>query len=144
MTTHTLGGDKRRVRPYTVKDIAKLAGVSTATVSRVVNGSGIVSRTTKTKVLIAITKVRYSPNTHAAQLGRGNRGIPRARATPAGSSDTAAKLTSDPTAGGLDKRPAAGQLDLLEDENSRLRRLIADLRLDLESLKGLPSSADRQ
>lgn len=79
MTTHAPGGDNGRVRPYTVKDIAKLAGVSTATVSRVVNGSRTVSRKTKTKVLIAISKVRYSPNTHAAQLGRENSGIPRKR-----------------------------------------------------------------
>ncbi len=79
MTTQALDGDNVRVRRYTVKDIAKLAGVSTATVSRVVNGSGTVSGKTKTRVLIAISEARYSPNAHAAQLGRENGGIPRKR-----------------------------------------------------------------
>ena len=81
-------------------DIARLAGVSTATVSRVVNGSGTVSRKTKTKVLNAISGLRYCPNTHAAELGRENRGIPRKRGIyVAASPDTTAKLTSDPGAG---------------------------------------------
>lgn len=66
-------------RQTTVKDIAKLAGVSTETVSRVVNGSGTVSRKTRTKVLTAISRVQYRPNAHAAELGRENGGIPRRR-----------------------------------------------------------------
>jgi hypothetical protein len=61
----------------------------------------------------------------------------------AASSDTTAKLTSNPAPGGLEKLPTTGQLHLLEDENSRLRRLIAELRLDLELLKRVPGSADR-
>jgi|HubBroStandDraft_6_1064221.scaffolds.fasta_scaffold1009814_2 DNA-binding LacI/PurR family transcriptional regulator len=126
----------RNVRSFTVIDIAKLAGVSTATVSRVVNGSGTVSREAKKKVLSAISGLQYCPNNHAAELGRGNRGIPRRRGVYAvASSDTTAKLESNSGPGCLDKHPAAGQLHLLKDENSRLRRLIAELRLDLELLK---------
>jgi len=64
------------------------------------------------------------------------------------SSDTTAKLTSNPASGGptggSDKRPTAGPLHLLEDENSRLRRLIAELRLDLELLKRVPGIPDRR
>jgi DNA-binding LacI/PurR family transcriptional regulator len=95
------------VRSCTVIDIARLAGVSTATVSRVVNGSGTVSHEAKKKVLSAISGSQYLPNNHAAELGRGNRGIPRKRGMYAvASSHTTAKL------------------HLLENENSRLRRLI--------------------
>ncbi len=116
----------------------------TATVSRVVNGSGIVSRKTKTKVLNAISGLRYCPNTHAAELGRENKGIPRKRGIyVAAPTDTTAKLTSDSGTGGSSKRRTTGQLHLLEAENSRLRRLVADLTLDLERLKRAPSSADR-
>lgn len=116
----------------------------TATVSRVVNGSGIVSRKTKTKVLNAISGLRYCPNTHAAELGRENKGIPRKRGIyVAAPTDTTAKLTSDSGTGGSSKRRTTRQLHLLEAENSRLRRLVADLTLDLERLKRAPSSADR-
>ncbi len=51
---------------------------------------------------------------------------------------------SKPTPRGLDKLPTAGRLHLLEDENSRLRRLIAELRLDLELLKRVTGSVDRR
>ena len=78
MTTPA-GGES--ARPCTVKDIARLAGVSTATVSRVVNGTGTVSLKTKTKVLAAILRAHYSPNAHAALLGRENGGIPRKHAS---------------------------------------------------------------
>jgi hypothetical protein len=72
------------VRACTVKDVAKLAGVSTATVSRVVNSTDHVSCETRTKVLAAVSKLRYLPNGHAAELGRSNAGIPKKRsiATP--------------------------------------------------------------
>ena len=63
----------------TVKDVARLAGVSTATVSRVTNGACNVSNKTRTKVVSAISRLKYSPNAHAAQLGRANAGIRRNR-----------------------------------------------------------------
>ena len=120
-------GENTNVQSCTVIDIARLAGVSTATVSRVVNGSGTVSHEAKRKVWSAISGLQYRPNNHAAELGRGNRGIPRNRGRYAVAlSDTTAKL------------------HLLENENSRLRRLIAELRLDLELLKTMPGSPDRQ
>jgi DNA-binding LacI/PurR family transcriptional regulator len=72
------------VRVWTVKDVAKLAGVSTATVSRVVNGTCNVSCEARTKVLGAVSRLQYRPNGHAAELGRSNAGIPKKRgiATP--------------------------------------------------------------
>ncbi|WP_109429937.1 LacI family DNA-binding transcriptional regulator [Sulfoacidibacillus thermotolerans] len=46
----------------TIKNVAKLAGVSIATVSRVQNGVGQVSPETKAKVLAAIRQLNYVPN----------------------------------------------------------------------------------
>lgn len=69
----------RNVRPCTVKDVARLSGVSQATVSRVVSGAGNVSNKTRIRVLNAVSKLRYCPNAHAAELGRANGGISRKR-----------------------------------------------------------------
>ena len=46
----------------TIKDVAKEAGVSVATVSRVLNGSCSVSEDTAQRVNDAVKKLRYSPN----------------------------------------------------------------------------------
>ena len=66
-------------RPCTVRDVARLAGVSVATVSRVVNGAANVSGLTQAKVLMAISSLQYCPNTSAAELGRAGGGISRKR-----------------------------------------------------------------
>ena len=52
-----------------IYDIADMAGVSIATVSRVVNGSPNVSEKTKKKVLDVIEKADYTPNVFARGLG---------------------------------------------------------------------------
>jgi LacI family repressor for deo operon, udp, cdd, tsx, nupC, and nupG len=49
----------------TIRDVAKLAGVSTATVSRVLNEEKTVNNETKERVLDAIKKLNYRPNTIA-------------------------------------------------------------------------------
>jgi DNA-binding LacI/PurR family transcriptional regulator len=115
--------------PLTVRDIARLAGVSTATVSRVVNGSGTVSRKTKTNVLAAVSRLQYCPSSHAAELGRQNGGIRRKRTVCVNASSA---VTAAPG-----RRGTAGQLRQLQDENTRLRRQLADLTLQLETLKRL-------
>ncbi len=46
----------------TQKDVAKLAGVSVSTVSRVLNGGSLVDKETKKNVEIAIKKLNYRPN----------------------------------------------------------------------------------
>jgi LacI family transcriptional regulator len=51
-----------------IKDIAKMAGVSKATVSRVLNKSGPVAEDTQKKVLAAIEKVGFLPNYLARSL----------------------------------------------------------------------------
>lgn len=47
----------------TIKDVATKAGVSTATVSRVINNSGFVHAETKEKILCTINEMGYKPTT---------------------------------------------------------------------------------
>ncbi|PTO60629.1 LacI family DNA-binding transcriptional regulator [Vibrio splendidus] len=54
----------------TFKDVAKLAGVSTQTVSRVTNGSQDVAESTRNKVNAAIKQLGYVPNKGAQILSR--------------------------------------------------------------------------
>lgn len=56
----------------TIKDIAKHADVSAATVSRVINDSGYVSAQTRKVVEEAIQELNYVPNRHAQNLRRGD------------------------------------------------------------------------
>ena len=51
----------------TIKDVAKLAGVSVSTVSRVLNTSGYVEKNTEAKVMAAIKHLNYKPS----QIARG-------------------------------------------------------------------------
>ncbi|MGP4106467.1 LacI family DNA-binding transcriptional regulator [Virgibacillus sp. L01] len=55
----------------TIKDVAKLADVSTATVSRVLNSNGYVNPTTKERVKQAIEQLNYLPNDVARSLFKG-------------------------------------------------------------------------
>lgn len=52
----------------TIKDVAKLAGVSIATVSRVLNKLGVVNPETERKVLSAVTMLHYQRNAVARSL----------------------------------------------------------------------------
>ena len=52
-----------------VREVAQLAGVSTQTVSRVVNGSPSVRHETRDRVLDAIAQLDYRPNNAARALG---------------------------------------------------------------------------
>lgn len=52
----------------TLEDVARLAGVSRATVSRVVNGGRLVSPETQESVTAAIARLGYRPNTAARAL----------------------------------------------------------------------------
>ena len=52
----------------TIIDVAREAGVSVATVSRVVNGSYPVRAKTREKVERAIAKLEYVPNIQAREL----------------------------------------------------------------------------
>ncbi len=55
--------------PLTIYDISKRAGVSIATVSRVLNGSDLVSARTRQRVLAVMQECGYTPNIFARGLG---------------------------------------------------------------------------
>ena len=56
----------------TIKDIAKLVGVSPSTVSRVINGTASISDETKEKINKAMKELDYHPNSFARSLVNGN------------------------------------------------------------------------
>lgn len=56
---------------YTIRDVARLAGVSHQTVSRVINNVDKVSPETKEKVEKAIAELNYQPNAIARSMARG-------------------------------------------------------------------------
>jgi transcriptional regulator with XRE-family HTH domain len=119
--------------PCTIKDIAKKVGVSTATVSRVMNGNDNVSCETRTAVQSAISRLRYCPNSHAAALGRANGHGPRKRRIQASkSAQTGTKLLTAQEADAQKRSRKSERLYSLEDENSRLRELVNNLRKELE------------
>src|SRR5215207_4769763 len=60
--------------PVTILDVAKAAGVSIKTVSRVVNNESNVAIHTRDKVLAAIETLGYTPNPSAQHLARGHTG----------------------------------------------------------------------
>ena len=60
---------------YTIEDIATAAGVSKATVSRVINGTATVSDDVKKRVNDAVDKFDYQPNINARRLAGGVGGL---------------------------------------------------------------------
>ena len=56
------------VHPITIRDVAKRAGVSVATVSRVLNHSALTSKETREQVLQAVAELGYRPNANAQAL----------------------------------------------------------------------------
>jgi DNA-binding LacI/PurR family transcriptional regulator len=55
-----------------LQEVAKKAGVSVATVSRVLNNMAPVKSTTRARVMRAATELKYHPNLHARSLARGS------------------------------------------------------------------------
>jgi LacI family transcriptional regulator len=55
----------------TLAQVARKAGVSSATVSRVLNNASIVKNTTRARVMRAAKELNYHPNLHARSLAQG-------------------------------------------------------------------------
>jgi transcriptional regulator with XRE-family HTH domain len=118
----------------TLRDVAHLAGVSTATVSRVVNGSQRVSCNAKSNVLSAISRLQYHPDIHAVELRRGKGKNRRERGVHMFASSVAkTEPYSDRRAEAQREWRKAERLRLLEEENARLKRLVTNLSMDLET-----------
>src|SRR5438876_256554 len=62
---------KRRTLAMNLDVVAQKAGVSTSTVSRVLNNLEIVKTSTRSRVLKAAEELNYHPNLHARSLARG-------------------------------------------------------------------------
>ena len=62
-----MGDPSGRQRP-TIYDVARLAGVSTATVSRALNGTGQIAPATRATIDAAVEQLGYRPNTIARSL----------------------------------------------------------------------------
>jgi LacI family transcriptional regulator len=62
-------------RPPTLTQVAQRAGVSVATVSKVINDTGRISEPTRQRVLAAATELRFVPNPHARSLHTGRTSI---------------------------------------------------------------------
>ena len=54
----------------TIRNVAELAGVSTATVSNVINNTGKASEVTKQRVGAVIQRIKWTPNVDARNLAR--------------------------------------------------------------------------
>lgn len=103
--------------PCSMWDVARLAGVSIATVSRVTSGFNNVSSKTAAKVLAAVSQLQYLPNALAAELARRNGGNRRMRSAhrPA----MAGMKAAQPFYSGAlarDKRSQTGRVPMLENE----------------------------
>lgn len=112
----------------TVKDVARQANVSVATVSRVINGTYPVSDRLKLRVMSAVTALQYAPNTIAAQLSR-NGGNPKRRST---------REVQDKAQNGQyrleqgTKDRTSRSVEALKMENKRLKRLLNKVRAELQ------------
>lgn len=72
MASSDRGGSRRSRGTITIEDVARAAGVSAMTVSRVVNDGKNVRDATRVKVMEAVERLKYSPNTAARSLAAGH------------------------------------------------------------------------
>jgi transcriptional regulator with XRE-family HTH domain len=109
----------------TTRDVARVAGVSIATVSRVVNGTGKVSDIRRERVLSAIVQLRIHPDVHAVELRRGRASKSRRRGNY--EVPITARMTEATVFSGQRESRSAERLRSLENENAQLRGLVANL-----------------
>src|SRR5207245_2805239 len=66
---------KSHCMAHTMREVAKRAGVSPATVSRVLNGTQYISEETRRRVLDVVRELNYFKNVHARRLATGRSDI---------------------------------------------------------------------
>src|SRR3954447_16607945 len=71
VSAHPEPAERAKRKPAVMYDVARLAGVSHQTVSRVINGSEHVRPETRDRGLAAMEKLDYRPNTVARALVTG-------------------------------------------------------------------------
>jgi LacI family transcriptional regulator len=122
----TKKNSRRSVSVVTIHDVARHAGVSPMTVSRVINSESNVREETRLKVAASIKALRYSPNLAARSLASANTihiGILYANSTSA--------YLSQLLLGSLEQSSLSGcqlvleQCEDLESERKAMQRLIA-------------------
>ena len=127
----------------TLKDIAQLAGVSTATASRVINGSHGGSLQVRTAVMGAVAALQYIPNPHATQLGRASGGRKRKRHKKGRREPDVmtVRVRERTMTQNADSSDLKSRILILANENEFLRRVVADLTSELrQTTKRTPGS----
>ncbi len=119
--------DRPSGRAPTIKDVARLAGVSFATVSRVVNDSKPVDHTTRQRVLHAIETLNYVPNSLARGLQKQESRLLGMVMPEIGSSGAAQILQGAEVAAG-----SAGFAMILTNTSAGVRRELESLSMLLE------------
>lgn len=122
--------------PVTIKDVARQAGVSASTVSRVIAGSHVISEATQRRVEAVLTEMHYHPNAVARSLIRREAGIVGLSISRPASDAFANAFFTEVIRGIGDEVEAAG-LDLLlsmartaEQEREHCLRLLRSRRID--------------
>jgi Bacterial regulatory proteins, lacI family len=119
----------------TLKDIAQLAGVSTATASRVINGNHRGSLQVRTAVMRAVAALRYTPNPHAKQLGHANGGSKRTHHKVHWPDAIAVRAPERKITQNSDSWDLYSRILSLTNENAQLKRVIAELTSELRQTK---------
>jgi DNA-binding LacI/PurR family transcriptional regulator len=114
--------------PHTIYDIAKIAGVSSATVSRVLNDPVLVSTETRSRVLSVISDLKYRPNAHAIQLVR-SKGHSESQSAFRVKPVAAASRASQKSARSAQSYEL--ELKALRKENTELRSVVVELSLKI-------------
>jgi LacI family transcriptional regulator/LacI family repressor for deo operon, udp, cdd, tsx, nupC, and nupG len=118
----------------TIKQVAERAGVSTATVSYVLNGTGVVTEATRQRVLSAVAELHYQPSYAARSMRSRSRTLGLALPAPAGRladpamAEVLAGLSDAAAARGYSLLLAAGEAG--EDPAAMCLRLIQTGRVD--------------
>lgn len=135
--------DELELSRVTVKDVAKFAGVSTATVTRTLRQRELVVPETRQRVLAAIEALKYRPNPMAQDLRNGGRtaavGLTIASFTNAFQTGVAAGAERELRRAGLQLLIGSSDLDL--DHEPELAKAMVDRRVS--AILAMPDGEDR-